>query len=157
MVSNVPSPVIQIQTLPVSYFEENCNDLFKEHYDEIALNKSVMKLSPDWTKYYALEQSNMLLCLGAFMGDECVGYSINFLMSHLHYKDLLYMQNDLLFVAEEHRKSRVGLLLIQETEVQAKEYGAKMMLWHAKENTSLSVIMQRMGYRVQDIIFSKVF
>lgn len=156
MVNNVPSTTILIQAITISFLEENCNDLLKEHYEEVALNKSVMKLSPDWTKYYALEQSNMLLCLGAFMGDECVGYSINFLLKHLHYKNLFYMQNDLLFVAKEHRKSKVGLLLIQETEIQAKENGAEMMLWHAKEHTKLNYIMQRMKYSVQDIIYSKV-
>lgn len=66
------------------------------------------------------------------------------------------MQNDLLFVAEEHRKTRVGLDLIRETEKQAFARGAEMMLWHAKENTSLSILMPKLGYSVQDIIYSKV-
>jgi hypothetical protein len=29
------------------------------------------------------------------------------------------------------------------------------MLWHAKDQTSLAKIMPRMGYVVQDIIYSK--
>lgn len=156
MVYHVPSTSIRIETLPVSFFEENCNDLFKEHYEETALNKSVMKLLPNWEKYFALEQAGMILCLGAFLGDECIGYSINFFTNHMHYKEMFYLQNDLLFVAEEHRKTRVGLDLIRETEKQAFTRGAEMMLWHAKENTSLSLLMPRLGYKVQDIIFSKV-
>lgn len=156
MVYHVPSTSIRIETLPVSFFEENCNDLFKEHYEEIALNKSVMKLLPNWEKYFALEQSGMIMCLGAFLGEECIGYSINFFTNHMHYKEMFYMQNDLLFVAEEHRNTRVGLDLIRETEKQAFARGAEMMLWHAKENTNLSNLMPRLGYAVQDIIYSKV-
>lgn len=156
MVYHVPSTSIRIEQLPVSFFEENCNDLFKEHYDEIALNKRVMKLLPNWEKYYALEQAGMMLCFGAFIGEECVGYSINFFANHMHYREMFYMQNDLLFVAEEHRKTRLGLDLIRETEKQASVRGAEMMLWHAKENTSLSNLMPRLGYQVQDIIYSRV-
>jgi len=156
MVYHVPSESITIKILNVGFFEENCNDLFKEHYEEIALNKSVMTLLPNWDKYYALEQSNQLFCLGAFSGEQCIGYSINFFTNHLHYKELFYMQNDLLFVAEEYRKTRVGLDLIRETEKQAFAKGAEMMLWHAKENTALSGLMPRLGYKVQDIIYSKV-
>lgn len=156
MVYHVPSTSIRIETLPVSFFEENCNDLFNEHYEEIALNKRVMKLLPNWDRYFSLEQAGMILCLGAFLGEECIGYSINFFTNHMHYKEMFYMQNDLLFVAEEHRKTRVGLDLIRETEKQAFARGAEMMLWHAKENTSLNTLMPRLGYKVQDIIYSKV-
>jgi len=156
MVYHVPSTSIRIETLPVSFFEENCNDLFKEHYEEIALNKGVMKLLPDWDRYFSLEQAGMILCLGAFLDEECIGYSINFFTNHMHYKEMFYMQNDLLFVAEERRKTRVGLDLIRETEKQAFARGAEMMLWHAKENTSLNTLMPRLGYKVQDIIYSKV-
>jgi len=156
MVYHVPSTSISIKILPWLFFEENCNDLFKEHYEEIALNKSVMKLLPNWERYHALEQSGLLICLGAFRGEECIGYSINFFTNHMHYREMFYVQNDLLFVAEEHRKTRVGLDLIRETEKQAFARGAEMMLWHAKENTSLNTLMSRLGYKVQDIIYSKV-
>lgn len=156
MVYNAPSTKTQIKELPVQFFEENCADLFREHYDEIALNKNVMKLLPNWEKYYELEKAGMILCIGAFLGEECIGYSINFFTNHMHYKELFYMQNDLLFVAEEHRKTRLGLDLIRATEKLAHAKGADLMLWHAKENTTLCSLMPRLGYKIQDIIYSKV-
>ena len=44
--------------------------------------------------------------------------------------------------------------LIKETERMAKERGVQLMLWHAKPNTALEKMMPRLGYGVQDIIFS---
>jgi predicted GNAT superfamily acetyltransferase len=133
----------------------HAGELFAEHWDEIALNKRVMVLKPDAERYLATEQNGMLLALAAYQGDEIVGYSVNFIMPHMHYADLVIASNDLLFVSAAHRTSRLGLQLIRETERVAKERGAALMLWHAKENTALSTLMQHRRYKVQDIIYSK--
>jgi hypothetical protein len=60
----------------------------------------------------------------------------------------------LLFVTEGKRSGRLGLQLIRKTEEAAKERGARLMLWHAKTGTPLEKMMPRLGYGVQDIIFS---
>ena len=147
---------VTIELVPAFFIMERGGDLFKEHYQEVALNKSVMQLNPDWEAYRMLEQSQKLFCVAAFVNEELIGYSVNFIGPHLHYSDMCYAQNDLLFVAEEHRKTRVGLDLIRHTEGLAKIKGAKLMLWHAKKETKLDAIMPRLGYKVQDIIYSKV-
>ncbi len=132
----------------------NAGALFSEHWEEIALNKEVMVLKPDEAKYRAAEANGMLLILGAFEGTEVVGYSVNIVTNHLHYADLTTCSNDLLFVTEGKRNGRLGLQLIRETEKVAKERGARLMLWHAKLGTPLEKMMPRLGYGVQDIIFS---
>jgi predicted GNAT superfamily acetyltransferase len=132
----------------------NASQLFSEHWEEVALNKQVMVLKPDEHKYRSLEANNMLLILGAFEGDQVVGYSVNVVMNHAHYADLVVCNNDLLFVTEGKRNGRLGVQLIRETEKVAKERGARLMLWHAKPSTPLEKIMPRLGYGVQDIIFS---
>lgn len=130
-------------------------DLLAAHWDEIALNKQVMQLNPDAERYRALEAQGMLLILGAYIAGELVGYSVNFLMNHLHYADLRVCNNDLLFIAKEHRHGKLGVQLIKRTEEEAKARGARMVLWHAKPDTALNALMPRLGYGVQDIIFSK--
>jgi len=134
---------------------ENAESLFAEHWDEIALNKKVMVLKPDAERYLAMEASGGLFILAAYSDDELVGYSVNFTMQHLHYSDLCVASNDLLFVSRGHRKSRVGLQLIKATEKLAKDRGASLVLWHAKPDTALVELMPRLGYGVQDIIFSR--
>jgi len=149
-----------IEIRPSNYYEmlahwdELCA-LFQDHWDEVALNKQVMKLKPDMVRYKTMYEQGMLLVLGAWNDDVLVGYSVNFVMQHLHYADLRICSNDLLFVSQALRKGRVGLRLIRATEVAAKEAGAKLMLWHGKPNTALVEIMPALGYGVQDVIFSK--
>ena len=129
--------------------------LFEEHYEEIARNKEVMKLKPDEKAYRNLEEANQIFILSAWQDDVLIGYSVNFVLNHPHYADLVLAQNDLLYIKKEMRGSRAGLKLIKQTETHAKSLGCKLMLWHAKENTALGAILPRLKYGVQDIIYSK--
>ena len=129
--------------------------LFEEHYKEIARNKEVMKLKPDEETYRNLEKMRRIFILSAWQDDILIGYSVNFVLNHPHYADLVLAQNDLLYIKKEMRGSRAGLRLIKETETHATSLGCKLMLWHAKENTTLSAILPRLKYGVQDIIYSK--
>ena len=129
--------------------------LFEEHYEEIALNKQVMKLKPNWDVYHKAEDLGTLFTFLAKKEGKCVGYSSNMIGNHLHYADLLYCQNDLLFVSKEHRGGSLGIKLMKATEKHAKLLGCKLMLWHAKQDTTLAQMLPRLRYGVQDIVFSK--
>ena len=145
----------EIRLATVDEMLAQANVLFKEHYEEIARNKQIMKLKPDEKAYYKLEKANQLFILSAWQNDVLIGYSVNFVLNHPHYADLLLAQNDLLYIKKEMRGSRAGLRLIKETEIHATLLGCKLMLWHAKENTALGAILPRLKYGVQDIIYSK--
>lgn len=131
--------------------------LLEMHADELATHRHIMTVSPDWAKYEAMEQANMVM--GLFAYDDAVGrlagYSVTFVCNHLHYSDLLYAQNDVLYVHPHYRKSRVGLDLIARTEDLARARGVRFMLWHAKPDTALDKLLPRLGYDVQDVIYSK--
>jgi Acetyltransferase (GNAT) family len=98
----------------------------------------------------------MLLGLFAYEGADLVGYSVSiFNPSHLHYRSLAVVVNDVLYVKPEHRHGRAGLGLIRETERIAKDLGAKLLMWHAKPDTALAAILPRLAYGVQDVLFSR--
>ena len=149
----VPTTTIELSTL--DDIKGVIESLFEEHYEEIALNKKVMVLKPNWDVYYKAEELGTMFMFLAMKGDECLGYSLNFVINHLHYADLDYCQNDILFVQKEHRNSRLGLKLMRATENHAKLLGCKLMLWHCKEKTPLNEILPRLNYGVQDIVYSK--
>lgn len=130
--------------------------LLEAHRLELTTNPDLMVLKPRVETYEALEAAGKLLVLGLFEDDDLVGYSANLIDSNLHYGDLSVCQNDVLFVSQKHRRSRGGLLLIRTTEREARGRGARLMLWHAKPGTALDKLMPALGYRVQDIIHSKV-
>ena len=146
---------LEIRPTTVADLLTNGADLFQQHWSEIALNKELMVLSPDQTRYEALEASGNLIVLGAYENDVLVGYSVSFFTTHFHYSNLTVAQNDLLFLVPHLRGTRMGLDLIYETEREAVAKGAKMMLWHAKPNTTLQLLLPRLGYGIQDIIYSK--
>lgn len=130
--------------------------LFLEHREELTTNKELMELYPDREKYAACESAGMLLCLWAYDDGELVGYSVNFLSPNMHYSKLRMCHNDLLFLTKKHREGRTGLRLIRETEAQAKARGVQFMIWHAKPGTAFDALIPKLGYRVQDIMYSKI-
>jgi GNAT superfamily N-acetyltransferase len=155
-VTKNPAAGIRIVEMPMTGRIDEMWSLLAAHWDEVAKNKQVMVLKPDRAKYEMLEAQGALLCLAAIEPDgEIVGYSVSFVGPHIHYADLVVANNDVLFLREDLRPSSIGLRLLKETERAAKAKGARLMLWHAKEHTALAKIMPRMGYGVQDIIFSK--
>lgn len=135
---------------------QSFEEMFREHWDEVAKNKSLMVLKPDYDKYIMLENIGVMKTLVAYMDDEVVGYSVNFLQPHLHYSDVISCFNDIVFLRKDKRNSPVGLRLIKATEKAAKEWGAHMMLWHVKEDSSIDKILPRIGYGIQDIVYSRV-
>lgn len=139
----------------VTAYTATVSHLLYLHWDEVAKNKALMQLRPDWHRYQDLEDADKLLVLYAFEGTELVGYSCNVIDYHLHYCALKVCSNDVLFVHPDHRGT-VGLRLIKETERIAKERHAELMLWHAKQDSQLDKLLRRKHerYAVQDVIYS---
>lgn len=129
--------------------------LLEEHWEEVALNKQLMVLKPDLEKYAKLEELGLIIALFAYADNKIAGYSVNIIVNNMHYSDLIMCQNDVIFVSKEHRTSSLGIRLIKETEKYARELGAEMMLWHAKEHSNFSKLLRKKNYNIQDIIYSK--
>lgn len=139
---------------------ETIMHLFAEHREELTTNKELMILKPDMVKYEAARQMNKLFALVAVLDGKIIGYSVNFVDSNLHYSDMVQCQNDVLFLTAEHRGSRYGVKLREETKREGKSRGAAIMLWHAKPGTPMDQLMQAMvrkqRAKVQDLIYSEV-
>ena len=146
---------VTIREISVSKQIGQVGDLLREHWLELAKNRELMVLKPDAARYKAMEKAGIVLALGAFDGDVMVGYSVSLLGPHLHYADLVFAQNDVIYVAQAYRNGRTGIRLIQAAEAQAKARGARMLVWHAKQGTALDSLLPRLGYGVQDILHSK--
>lgn len=138
------------------YVDQVEDTLIRDHYVEVCKHPDLMKLKLDRARFQLLEDAGMLLVLGAFDADDkLIGYSASWISNHIHYSDLVYCHNDAIYLDPAHRSGTLGVKLIKETERAAKDRGARMCLWHGKPDTALSAIMPRMGYVVNDILFSK--
>lgn len=130
--------------------------LLEAHRIELTTNPDLMKLKPDLETYLRIEDNEALLSLGVFDGNEIIGYSVSIVSRNLHYSDVVMCQNDVLWLHPDYRQGPLGLRLIRETERRAKERGCHMILWHAKMDTQFMALLTKLGYRVQDVIYSRV-
>lgn len=147
--------MLDLREIDATHHIADAWQLLEAHREELATDKSLMVLKPDLPVYIQLEDNNALLSIGAFDGDEIVGYSVNIISRNLHYADVVMCQNDVLFLKPEYRTGPNGLRLIRATERLAKERGCNMILWHAKMDTQFMAILSKLGYRVQDVIYSR--
>lgn len=118
--------------------------LWQEHFAELIKpeQRERMRLQPDVEKYRALEAAEVLFVLLAFDGSLLVGYSVNFIMSHLHYAGFTYCANDLFFVTKAKRGTSIGGRLRKLTLETARGRGARRMTWHSKPDTDMDVFMR---------------
>lgn len=144
---------VTFRVLTAQQFFDQAPELLIDHREELATDKALMVLKPDFDKYYALDEMRELLVIGAYRGDTLIGYSVNIVTNNLHYAGLRMCQNDVLFLAKDERKGAAGLRLIRKTQELAKLEGAQIMLWHAKPETNLDQLLPRMGGTVQDVIW----
>ena len=150
------SGLVDIRATNIDELRSEAIGLFEEHWEELATDKGAMKLVPHWKQYYELEERDAIVALAAWMGDQMVGYSLSMVFRHLHYSELWCLQNDILFVKREYRRGGLGLKLIEATEEVARKLECGMILWHSKLDTTLGVLLEKRGYRIQDIIQSKM-
>lgn len=130
-------------------------NLINLHWEEIALNKDVIKLNPDWNTYYDLEDNNKLKIFTARFDDALIGYFIVIISVHLHYKDHLFATNDILYMHPDHRKGFAGIKLIKYAERCIKEDGISVMTINVKEHKSFGVILERLDYTPVETVYSK--
>lgn len=145
-----------VQTETASDHIAEAWDLFERHRDELATNPDLMRLAPDRETYERIERSGALFALWCYVDKKLVGYSVNIHQRNMHYSALVFSQNDVLYIAPEHRKNGTGLAIIKATEEASKARGCQMHIWHAKPGTALDALLPRLGYGVQDILYSKV-
>lgn len=127
--------------------------LILAHWNEVARNKELMVLDPDWGRYLLMQDAGKLIVLTARNEGRLVGYSISIIDKHLHYQGLTAAINDVIYL-DPGLRGTVGLRLLAATEDEGRARGAQLMLWHAKPGTSLDKLMARRGYGVQDILYS---
>ncbi len=148
--------ITYVKNLDMESFFEQSEKLLFDHWMEVANNKQAIKLSPDEEKFKALQRAGALFNTIAYEDGKMVGYVILFITPHIHYKEDLFAYVDVIFLAPEYRKSKVGLALIHKAEELAKENGASIISHHCKPNTPLEKIMGRLGYKVHETIFTKL-
>jgi predicted GNAT superfamily acetyltransferase len=112
-------------------------------------------LCPDVEMVRRLQDAGLMFVLGAFDGDELIGYSSALVSPHTYNPAIICCNSDALFVRRAWRKTTIGARLIVETERVAASRGAVRMLWHTRAGTPLAAALARRGYSPADVIVMK--
>jgi GNAT superfamily N-acetyltransferase len=129
--------------------------LLHAHWLEVANYRAAIPLDVDWEFYEKLESQGKLLCITARIDGELVGYSVFLVIRHPHYVSTVFAANDVIFVREDLRNSRLGLSLIRVSEREAKAAGARKITWHVKDN-GVPELLGRLGYNLDERIMGKL-
>ena len=138
---------------PIAKILADGADMMQRHWEEIKIYDTPLNIDHD--KYATLENAGMLWCLGVRDNGKLIAYAVFIVTTHLHYAQTLFAMNDAVFVEPSYRKSGVGVRLFKACEERLKKLGVCRITWHIKTTNNWVPMMERLGYRIDDIIVSK--
>ena len=62
---------------------------------------------------------------------------------------------DVLFLAPEHRKGRLGMKLIDYADSMLRREGVQVVAQHVKAAHNFGPLLERLGYELQDLIYTR--
>ena len=130
--------------------------LLEQHYKEIALNKDIIKLNPDWRAYAQLDAINGLRIYTARKDGKLMGYFVVIVSRSLHYKDHLFANNDVIFLTKTARKGLTGMKLVKYAIESLKAEGVTKLHVNTKMHQPFDPLMERLGFEEIETVFSKV-
>jgi GNAT superfamily N-acetyltransferase len=130
--------------------------LWPMHWAEVAVNRDVIKLDPDFDAYDQMARSGMLHIVVARKEGVVVGYHYTIVKRHLHYKQSLSAFTDIFYIAPAHRTGRTPLRLFQFVEQTLKARGVQKMFTGTKLSLDAGPLFEHMGWTETERLFVKM-
>ena len=130
-------------------------ELFKLHWDEVALNKDFIELNPDYNAYLECEQNENLKIFTAREGEELVGYFAVIVTRSLHYCDHKFATNDVIFMHKDHRKGMASIKLIKFAIECLREDGVSLLMMNTKVHKPYDIVLKRLKFEHIENVYSK--
>ena len=146
-------------TYQIEKFEDiylDIQQIFDDHWEEVALDKEAIKLNPDYDKYIMLSKTDILHMVTAREDNKIIGYHISVIYPHIHYKDSLTCFTDIFFIVKEKRKGFTGIKLLKFMEESVKAKGVQKIYMGTKLHIDISLLLERLNYKQIEKIFTKV-
>lgn len=124
--------------------------LFAANWSETGFD---FPLQLDKERYKQFEALGILVIIGAFNGDEVVGYSLASVLPHPFNPQIVFCNSDVLFLLKEFRYTSAGARLIAKTKDVARQRGAKKIFWHARGDTHFAGMLRKRNLHLADEVF----
>lgn len=139
---------------PFTPFLEEVKPLLPEHYEELALDKDRVPLSPQYDEYLKRDAQGMILCVAVRDAGELVGYFIGFVAPGLHYSTCLTLHLDIFWIHPDHRGQKGGFMLFKAVEAEARRRGVQRLFVGSKCHLPADFLFEKLGYRQVETVWS---
>lgn len=126
-----------------------------EEYARESANPDLGTPEFDLDAYRGFEAAGRMHLLGAFRGNELIGFSVVFSTPVPHWRDKLIGMSESIFVTPSARSGGAGLRLIRGNEGVAHSVGVRDFYMSAPVGSRLAQILPRQGYRLANLHFYK--
>lgn len=149
--------MITAQVEPFMAQVEELKRLLDDHYEELALNKDKVPLSPQWNLYADHENSGRLVYVALRERGELIGYIISIVAPGLHYSTCLTAHMDILFVRPDRRDqfARGVLLMIDTLEAELRRRGVQRWFMGTKLHKDIGAIFRRRKFEAVEMTYTK--
>jgi GNAT superfamily N-acetyltransferase len=130
--------------------------LWQRHWEELALDREVVPLDPDYQRYRELDAQGALSTVTMRQNGRLVGYSIMLVAAGLHYKSTLEAQMDIFWIMPEARGRFGGVRLFKAVERELRRRGVKRIYAGSKLHNDSSRLFVALGYTPIEAWFSKM-
>lgn len=145
-------------TYQVESFKERLDEfkyLLPQHWEELALNKDKVPLSPMWDIYFSLEDAGQLLFVTAREAGEIVGYFIGIVKPGLHYSTCLTCIMDIFYIRKDKRQGRAGIKLFQFVEKELKRRGVHRWFVGSKLHADAGPLFKYLKFQPVETFYTK--
>lgn len=125
------------------------------HYEELALNKDKVPLSPQYNIYIDREREGQLLFMVMREAGEMIGYFIGFISPGLHYSTCLTCNMDIFYIHPDKRGHRYGKALFEAVEGELVRRGVDRWFVGSKCHKDASWLFERLGFDRVEVYYSK--
>jgi hypothetical protein len=150
--------------MPVSFQREYFKDTVAEarplliaHWKELARNKDLIELNPDYSKYLQIEQLDLMRVYTARENGSLVGYAVYMLSPHLHYMDHVWAASDIFWLHPANRKGFTGVKLLKFAETSLRDGGVSVMHTTVKiAHPAAGKVLEYLGHTPIEIGYAKI-
>lgn len=138
--------------------ERDGQELFRLHYDELALHKEAMPMGLDSDWYRHVEKNGYLLVLTARKDGHLIGYYVAMVFSHHpHNKGGGKVSSTDMFVIDpSHRKAGAGARLLMAAERELKRLGVVKASISTKVHFENRELLDALGWTKTDVVRQKL-
>lgn len=142
--------MITFQEETYSGIIDEIKPLLKLQWEEIGVfDRERIPLKPNWEWYQIIQDKKSLHIITVRDSQKLIGYYVSIITPHIHYKNTLVAENDIVYLDKKYRKGLTGYKLIKFAVEQLKSK-VQVVILSMKAKQSFMPLADRLGFKLTD-------